>query len=441
MQGRTDPADNKTYISRSAMACYQECPRRRLLHYLLDNVGYVPVGANVYFSTGSAVHKGIEFLLRGLKNNPEHFIWDKQHLPRIREYREQAVKVATGLYKELTKDGIVGGKLGSTPEIQDYTFKEQIAIVEALVRAWAYKELPLIAKRFKIVAVEFDTHATLVDNIILEGKADALLQDKETKDILVYSLKTIKNFDWRAEKNYKTDLQGITEIWLTEQHLKHLKATIARYKGISTRVQGVKFCFLIKGTRKEVKDDKGKGTGLWTTDNALIKGYRKFEANRLEYAHSFWYYNNANKSGKGRLGKGWESFNVWEAKDLRVKGWMDLLVRKQIQPELGDVVKEYVVTPEEYWRDKQEIAETITELQIQEKEVAAKANGTYVEPLFPRYRGSCWYPQDCDFAYKGRICPSIPEFKQLVEEGEYVARTPHHKMELLQIQNMEAKTE
>lgn len=418
--------------SRSAIECYQECPRERLLRYHLDGTGYVPGGANVYFSTGSAIHKGCEFLLNFLKTRYKEVVFDKEHVKFNRDIREEAVKVAIQEYQKLTKDGIVGGKIASNTEIQSYIKAEQVSLVEALVRAWGLREFPQIARYFRVIAVEMEEASKLCNGVWLEGKADALLRDNETKGFLVYSLKSIKLFDWRVEKSYKTDLQGITEIWLMENHLATLKQSNIKYKTLSTRVSGVKFCFLIKGDRREVKDNiTGKGTGLWETSNSLIKGWRKFEANRMEYAHSYWFENYNNKSGKGRLGKGWEGFNSWELEKMGVRGWMDLLVRKQVQPELGDIVKEYVVTPGEYWRNKEEIEESISEIALQESIVKANLDkGGIAEEIFPitfpKHRKSCWYPQDCDYV---GVCHEGKDIRELVEGGEFKRRESHHKLE------------
>ena len=68
-------------------------------------------------------------------------------------------------------------------------------------------------------------------------------------------------------------------------------------------VTGTSFCHLIKGKREENKDRGG-----YMTKHPFIYGYRRGGLNGISYAHSFWFPNPMNESGKGRLGKGWEPF-------------------------------------------------------------------------------------------------------------------------------------
>lgn len=464
-----------TFTSRSAIETYQSCHRQRYYQYLIDGVGYVPTGSNTYLTTGTACHTGIEFLLQNVKKLPSKFSGiDKDKKPLtfaynsyVKDFIEEAVRLARAKYQELSKDGIYGGKLQrDNPAYQEFVKQEQISLVEALVRAWGFKELPIIVKNYQVLEVERE-HCELLaklpdtdngkdwdkHNLWLMGKADALLMAKDTRDISVYSLKTIKDFDWRAEKAYKSDLQGLTEIWLAQKYLdkvreghnsllealdtipvkgkKTIREAIESSK-LPTNVTSVRFCFLVKGIQYEDKDEKGEGTGWWRTHNPLIRGYRKFGPSGIEYAHSYKFGKASNKSGYGMLGKGWESFNVWETEGTSIREWVSLIKRKAIQPEEGDILKDWVKVPEEYWRHKASIEEAINEITAQEFDItlgSKEPNNLAIE--FPKYRKSCHYPTDCNYTC---VCEDGKDIRELVQVGEMVARKPHHIWEASQIQ-------
>lgn len=402
-------------------------------------VGIVPIGTSLFLSTGSAVHLGIETLLKG-------------------GTVKDAVKSALDYHTANTE--LVTGKGTTSSEQQEWTKVEQRALVEAQIRTWAIVEYPQLIERFNIRTVEKEILVPLSNHVTLQSKVDASLQEKLGGDVINYSLKTCKEFDWRMEKSYKTDLQGITELYAGEhallQHNKGVKkaAQIARELGDDKEISGnvskwfkqflgpirvtaVKFCYLVKGKREEDKKD-----GLWKTRNSLIRAYRKFTPSGVEYAHSFFFNNPNNPSGWGRLGKGWESFNVWECEEIGgIKGWIKKLATGTIQPEEGDILKKWIRTPVEYFRNADEMSKVIKQITSQEEYVRSMISlSADIEESFPQHRHNCWYPQDCDYVpichgmeqYTGK---SVPEGigEDPVGSGYYEWRRPHHKAEERQV--------
>lgn len=435
--------------SRSAIELFQSCPRSRYYQYIYDGSGVVPASANIFLSTGSAVHKGCEILATLCRNNNSTIPIDRKVYTK---WVNGAIEQALDYYKSLVENGISGKGTGENEEQKEYIYNEQISLVEGLIRAWALKELPKLAKYYIIKDIELEEVSKLPgpQNILLQGKADLVLATRDNGDIYIYSLKTIKGFDWRAEKSYRSDLQGLTEVWLAENRFKEHNQIVdsicelaskvnvsLELPKLPNRVSGVKFCFLIKGERREDKDDKGEGTGFYRTYSPLISGYRKFEAGEIQYAHSWYYPKPENKSGKSILGKGWEKFYVWENKEVGgVKGWINKLAKGDIQPSCGDILKESVVTPTEYMRSQVEMEEGIREIANQEGMVwdfiKALAIGEMdISETFPKFRKSCFYPQDCQFV---RVCHKGEMVEQLMESGEMVRRVPHHEMELRQVE-------
>ena len=134
------------------------------------------------------------------------------------------------------------------------------------------------------------------------------------------------------------------------------------------RIRDTKFCFLIKGGKgKPVEGEEDS----FIAQSPLIRGYK----NDGHYAHSFYFPNENNKSGKGRLGKGWEAFNVWE--EMGVKTWIEMLSSKvrdsqtgedmfEIQPECGDIIKQQVVTPPETFVKDADLFHTLVQIEAME---------------------------------------------------------------------------
>ncbi len=448
--------ENINLTSRSAIERGQRCNRARFLEHHYDGIGIRPSLRNVPLVTGTAIHKGVEVLTTAAKKK----------LPEDMEgLIDEAVLEAIKAYKEEVGNRGFSGKGVDTDERQEFTLNEQIALTEALVRAWALRELPILVKRFKILEVEREENEWLIPgSIVMQGRVDAILKERENGDIYCYSLKSTREWNDRVEKSYGVDLQGITETWITEERLKReskkilkliedLKATegVRKKSAIieilenslpQTRISGVKFCFLVKGARYEDKDSQGRGTGQYRTHSPLIRGYRNIGPNDVKYAFSWFYPNSSNKSGKGALGKGWEGINAWEIKG-GIKKWIEMLDNGEIQPECGDVIKASVVTPTEYFRNQKEIDDTLDELVASEVEWFNKLDNFNddrfnINKLFPKNRQSCFYPYDCDYE---RICHKGLDIDEALEDGSFEYRVPHHELEAGKIALLKKKLE
>ncbi len=334
-----------------------------------------------------------------------------------------------------------------------------------MVRAWYYKELPNIVQRYKVIAVEREIEPLpLTNGILFQAKIDAELQEVSSGDYHNYSLKTMKQWTEKSESSYKSDLQGLTEIWAVEEDSKRYRdrweslanqaqvvmdtpqypnkqlVTIWDYlekkKPAVKRVMGVRFCFLIKGKQMVPPSLKNDPTAVAITYSPLIRGYKNIGVAGITYAHSWNYPNPENKSGSSTLGKGWEPFNVWES-SISIAEWIEMLVNNQVQPECGDIVKQQVITPGEYFRDEGSIEEAIREIIAQENRI--KEGVGYLNPTLGEYEKqhylSYYFPHNrkhCEFHFGGSC-----EYKALCWQPEvasnpgelYQIRIPHHSYE------------
>lgn len=440
--------------ARSMVDTFLDCPRMRFNQYHYDQTGLVPIGRSIPLATGIHVHRGVAELLTDLMENKS---------PDV----EQAVGVAVGVYTgELANRGF-RGKGATTDAQQEFTFREQCALIEGLIRAWAMREMPRIIGRYKVLAVEREIEPLqLGGDVAFMARPDAELQEIDSGDQIVYSLKTAAMWNAKSEASYRLDLQGITEIWAVEedarianQQLVYIKqlaeakdlvyrrkdlnknlTSIARFMTSQMReknIMGVRYCILIKG--KRLKPDYAPEDAMYVTYSPLIRGYKNITQDGINYAHSYVYPNHENKSGTSRLGKGWAPFNVWEQKDMTVKSWLEFLDKQECQPECGDIIGAQIVNPLDYFRDQLEIREGMNEVRLQEQRIAMaledynNAEGDelvreeILATVFPHHRKSC------QFMY-GDICEYVPLCWDATTKADplnngYERRIPHHTTE------------
>lgn len=445
------------FTSRSPIEAYPICNRLRYNQYHLLGTGLVGKLLSVPLVTGTAVHRGVEHLAN-----------------RVRIGQTPDVDTAVGLavdeyIKECEGLGFSGKGLKTNAQ-QWFTFCEQKALLEGLIRMWYLMELPNIVQRYKILSVEREIVPVVLfkneNNIPVRfmARVDMELQELSTGEYYNYSLKTVNRWDERSEQTYKSDLQGITESWAIERESIEMRdiwinltkgieylseidpydrklTAIIEYMARKTpptkKLMGVRFCFLVKGMRR--KDIyNGDENSPYVTHSPLIRGYRYITPTEVSYAHSWTYPNPNNKSGRGTLGKGWEFFNVWES-DISIKDWIDALYKNMIQPECGNVLRANTITPPEYFRDDAEIEQAMREVISQETQIAHALksldaqNGkgltkAILESVFPHSRRSCYFMfgEECPYL---ALCWKPEVAADPLGSGLYQIRVPHHKPE------------
>lgn len=444
--------------SRSAIETGWHCPRERFLQYHYNDIGIMPSGNDIYLSTGSALHYGVELLAKAVKAN-------KGVMVGIDAVDEAVSKVLKWYRSKVPKASLSGGGL-TTDEGRIYSWNEQQALIEACIRVWARVEMPFLSSRYRILHIEKDVSNRLVGvdgefAVDLETKADLLLQHKASRLIYVYSLKGLKRWDSRNENSYKNDLQGITETWGMEKFIKARNATLVEGDGKvkwSERIAGVYFCILKKGDRKEKEDIDGTPTGIWFTYNPFIRGYRSISARAggVTYAHSYFYEKEGNKSGQGTIGKGWEPFNVWEDYKGGIKQWMHDIGKGVIQPGYSSkgyeqIFKEWVITPEPINRDAVELKATVNELrgsethwyrrlELYKQAIAEGVNKDLALSIyFPRHRTASFFPQECDYTgicYGNTTKNKGVPLEESISSGKFKYREPHHIKELERVKGI-----
>lgn len=405
--------------------CYRRCPQRRFLEYHFNDKGVVPDRIAIPLGTGGAIHLGLQRLLEGASP-------------------DEAVQDAIAKYKE---EVAAAGFQDTRNEHQDYTIKEQLALTEVMIRAWALKRLPLVQQNYNTIEVEKESAPTeLAPGIWLFRRPDGVLENKVTGYYEVLSFKTAKYYGKKNENNNIIDDQGISETWAVAQ------------KYGDHKVGPVLMEFLVTGPRKavgkapedhsdaladgEIEDDDvavmSPGAPLKYQWNPLIRAWRD------NYGNVSWRYKMPDPQnlermptmakwldpdyGKKKDKRPYEprSFAVWEC--MPVKEWFEKMAAREVFPQWCDPFERMFVS-RKYNRMPFELKEWQQQAAMQERSIKS-ALSVLNEPLhsselktsvmngvFPKYRHSCEYPTPCPFkqiCWEGITDPLSAGFKYRV---------------------------
>jgi hypothetical protein len=427
------------FTDRSRISTYERCPRRRLIEYHWDGRGVVPDAKAVPLATGGAIHLGLQRLLEGASV-------------------DEAVQDALALYRDLV---VHAGFQDTRNTDQLYTIAEQLALTEAMVRAWHLKRLPLILARYNVIEIEKEAHPTgLAPSIILLRRPDGVLENRASGFYEVLSFKTAKQYGFKNEETNIVDVQGISESWAVAQ------------KYGEEKVGSVLMEFLVTGPRKAasrsteepydaIEDDDvqlmGGGAPLKWQWNNLIRAWRDNLGNiswRLKvpgqdgrlYSMGKWFnpnYGKRPKAGEVMPEYVCSSFPVWE--EMPVKEWFEKMASSDtfhhphacgVFPQWCDPFEKMFIS-RRYERMKYELQEWQAQAGAQETRIAEAVGelaNVSIHPryrerimneVFPKFRHSCQYPTPCPYQ---KICWS--GLTDPLSAG-FSYRRPNHPQEVL----------
>jgi hypothetical protein len=427
-----------TLTDRSRILSYQTCPRQRFLQYHALGTGIVPTKKSIPLTTGTAIHRGIQILL-------------------LTGDIEKAVEIALSEYTEY----ISKYELEDT-EDQLFTVNEQKCLIEGLIRVYGIVQYPKLISEYEVLEVEKEIGWNLVDsiheeehciiagiqikqedciycikdkiainNITIMSKPDAILRDKSTNGLVVYSLKTSSSWNDTNEKQNKYDDQGISELIAVENYYKYKQSLKACQLGNdSIEVEAIKMDFLIKGQRTLMAN--GDGTKIKIQNSFIVHPYLLDSGFMNQW------------SIKYTKAKGWKRVNIWE--HMSMKEWIDFLFSDLYDAITGQGdEKGVIVSPVPYNRSTEDVKAWLNQNRYKESLVSQQLNELKeLEPNLPGYRETdnekyklkldqyFWQDRHSCFQYGG-FCP----YSLVCWEGERVAslsyesRTPHHETELI----------
>ena len=439
------------YAHRSGYERFQRCPRSYFWQYSYQGIGVERARVDVPLARGIYVHRGLEAILRG---------------DRI----DDAIKFALAKFDEE-----IGSRGLDVASLEDgsYVYKEQRALIEAMLYAWWKKRLPVLLEQYDILEVEreeewdlgvFETAAGPC-RLVWLGKADALLKEKDSGDLFIQSFKTTSDWDSRKDSAAVHDVQGLSELCAVEHRLEmwwkmlhdpktHLQVQAEMpkdYRPISPelsklletaeqppKIMGIRMEHLLAGNRIAYKKNDGQKTQY----SPLIRAYRKsgITPEMDEWAYKYTW---SDEFGEHRLGKGWQPLNMWE-QEGGVRAWIDRLAEHQIQAELGDALDQQYVSPVPYYRQQEDvinwqqqmIAEELRKFEAKQRlaiSTTPEEELFVLNSMFPQYLHSCTYPTQCSYV---PLCHEPGYAESVLTCGLYRFREGHHDAERKRIEEL-----
>jgi hypothetical protein len=477
------------YSDRSRLLTYQHCNRERYLEFHLLGTGVRRNRIAIPLLQGSCVHIGRAHMLNQIIDLGPECV-----RPDLKVDVDAAVKAALDEYKaELANRGL-DVELGEDAQA---VVDEQVALTEGLLRAYAKAGLPRLLEQYRVLEVEREDlwerftsvpmHTSIAadgksgslymtDYVDFQSRADALLQERQTGDLYIDSLKTAAQYDHRKDEENRHDVQGLPEAAVVERRLRqdyeHLvngatdpQAGIAlpspsycewiRSLTASPRIMGIQMTFLVKGIRRQAYEG-----APFQTYSPLLRGYYREGVTEREFA---WKAETPcpgpghvlKQSKKGpilcegkkfhKLGVDWVPFDTYRGEGLDivggVKGWVEMLSSGTVQPDAGDPFEAIIQSPLPYFRQDRDMADWIEQAQAIEGDVAAKVTElerirveepsrlrSALNVLMPQNRRSCDWPSKCQMQ---EICFGDPSsLTSPFSTGLYQIRLPHHEAEL-----------
>lgn len=342
-------------FDRSRMMTGQACAQKRFLQYHWQGTGVESTYVSEDLELGSAVHAGLEAMLRGAV---EYRINDGNDAVAYADIgSEEYAKTA---YDSMIESGKKGLSIqdndlfcNESPEISQLLIEEQANLAYALVWTFGRRRLSSLLERYEVVAVEPEIcwlvgmaqeegkmcRVRLADGqykyeskemyVVMMSRPDAILRSREDGKLWTVSWKTSKRFDQEYLEKLQIDVQGITE-------------GLAVQAMYGEEVGGSFYGYFLKGDKQFDAE-----IGMKRYTSPLIRPYSNWAGiGEPQFKAAYEWFNEAGE--KKRCGKGWSRVDIWKQQELL--SWLEMLDSGSVQPEanrdwLGEVVAEPMPQP------------------------------------------------------------------------------------------------
>lgn len=264
--------------------------------------------------------------------------------------------------------------------------EEAFPLIEALLRGWRRVRYAGFHERYEVLEIEKEMPILLAPNVRLQARADAVVRDRLTHNLLVFNWKTTsKGDEWTAE--WQDDIQSWTEAFAVEEAMGEPVVGCV-FEGFykSQRRGGLHTSPLTHGWRN-------KHTGVWTSTKP---------------------------TGKGAI-LDWERVPVWNEEfpsAKGVKGWIDWMDPTQLTTYFlrSEVVAKNTKVVDD-WLDQLVRRETDAQYVLE--------NSSEEEQLVYFWQKfSKWNCPRCIFR---PVCKQVVDIDSLIASGHLVKRKDHHE--------------
>jgi hypothetical protein len=408
---------NKVFTDRSRTETYQHCKRERWHLYHDQGMGIRSSRVPLPLAVGGSVHAGLAVLLsEGQKlysAMPEVF-QSLEGTVQLRSLEDFAVKAALEDFAQfgkalevdttelaaLTMEEQLRKMLGAgdqelaqvmqervgraKDEFGDYLFKEQAALVEGMVRAYARRRLRPLLEQYEVLEVEREGQWQLAGGVVCKdcgtrqsshqreydqdcqcggsfhttpelwfmSRPDALLRERHSNELYILSYKTTGKWDIRKSRDAEHDMQGLSEGVDVEKRLgQHWRAMHDRADGgvslddagagevseatakylrdlpAPPRIMGIRYEYMLKGDRWVDKDLSARlETEARTQRSVLVRGYLDSGMTSGDERWNWsWDYHKEDGSTSKLYYKSWRGAAVFDHMPMRQ--WIDMLDR------------------------------------------------------------------------------------------------------------------
>lgn len=513
---------NSVFTDRSRTETYQRCHRARWLEYHEAGTGITGATKPLPLAVGAAVHAGLAGLLMGQDEDAAVAL----ALADLGKFAGGKLDVDL-----LERAGQVVDSLAADPDLQvlaietaararsgfdQYLFEEQCALVEGMVRAYARRRLRPLLEQFEVLEVEREGQWTLSEQphhihdidgvqkcvwcgfvpkcnadfdaicweLTFMSRPDALLLDRQTRDLHVLSFKTAASWDVRKARDAERDMQGLSEGVEIEKRLgewwdlfhtpEQEKWNLHSYDSLKVaaheskamvdylrscasppRIHAVRYEYMLKGDRRVDKDLSAElQMEARSQASVLVRGYLSpgMTVDDAQWNCQWEYVKDTGEAGKLAWQR-WKAAPVWRT--MTERAWIDLLDTAVETVDEGQAkgwsckaqatgylaqhpLDSVFIPPVTVYRNEDDLRDMVEQLEAQEVRVAedvARVRGAgdegekrhLLNVLFQQSRRACEYPSTCQFVpvcYGGEDMRRDP-----LGSGRYVARVPNHPQE------------
>lgn len=383
-------------FSRSQMLLGQTCAKKREFAYHWQGRGVESTLLSEDLALGTAVHAGLEVLLR------DHYVLDEpEYGGSWNDFVNSGANEANQVMMEQFRRGLEMQQAAITIDPQSETAQllaeEQANLAYALVWTFGRRRLASLLERFEVVkvepeicwlvgsildgvSVEFVESSYYQTHIVMMSRPDAILRSRSDGKLWTVSWKTAKRFDGGYVERFESDVQSLTEGLAVQAKYGEAPA-------------GTLYTYFLKGDKTFDPE-----TGAKRYTSPLVRPYCNWTGvGEPQYRGAYKWFDEMGT--EKRCGKGWERIDIW--KSFEMPEWLELLDSGAVHPEANrDWLGEAVVEPDprpfnpeyaERWRQKavQQEGDWIAILQG-DRMATQDETGCHVYNRKCTYYGVCW---------------------------------------------------
>lgn len=325
-----------TVTQRSRLETFESCPRHGYWAYLYNGRGISRRGYDPDLLIGSAIHIGVEWLLRG--------VGEEEAAAKATSWMTQAI-TDIGVAPLVVENDFGFELVPATPNQTIF----MVNLVEALVRGFARVRLPKLLEQYLIMEVEREESYQLTDELVFLSRCDFISKRRMDGELFIHNLKSVKWPDGAWRKKFHYDQQTLSELLGPEQ----------RY---GCKFGGVIIEGLVKGTKNV---EYPRGSGIRYNNSPLVWAWvgpdnPPFPADvRIKYEY-------VDDSGRNRrLGPTYQRVPAYTV--MPIRAWID-----KLEKEAPEVLEAQFVTLPPVLRNELELLEWKDSTIEREKNTAIK---------------------------------------------------------------------